>query len=135
VTLVLNVLWLALAGIWLFLGYVAAGVGTALTIVGIPWAIQAFKLAVFSLWPFGRAAYRNHAASATWSVIGNVVWVIIGGWWLALAHFLTGVLLVITVIGIPFGIANFKLAGVALLPFGVDIVDRKTAPAGAVTVA
>lgn len=118
----LNLIWLLLAGIELALGYVIGGLVMMLTIVGIPFGIQAFKLAGFTLWPFGRAVMPDES-SGFFTGLGNVLWLILVGWWLAAAHFVFGVLLCLTLIGIPMGIASFRMAGLALWPMGRRIVD------------
>jgi uncharacterized membrane protein YccF (DUF307 family) len=123
-SVVLNVLWVLLAGFWLCLAYLVAGVIQCLTIIGIPFGIQSFKLAGFALWPFGRVVVTRPNRSVGLSVAGNVLWFILAGLWLALAHALAGVVLCITVIGIPLGIANFKLIPLAISPFGKDIVKK-----------
>ncbi len=121
VRLLLNIIWLILAGFWLALGYALAGIVTVILIVTIPFGLQAFKLASYALWPFGRTVVRRHDAGAG-SVLGNVIWVLLAGWWLALEHLVTGVLLALTIIGLPLAIANFKLIAIALVPFGREIV-------------
>ncbi|GAA1793061.1 YccF domain-containing protein [Agromyces lapidis] len=118
----LNIIWLVLSGIWLFLGYVLAGVVMCILIVTIPWGIASFRIAGYALWPFGRTVVQKPTSGA-WSFIGNIIWVILAGWWLALEHLVAGVLLCITIIGIPLGIANFKLVPVSLAPLGKEIVD------------
>jgi uncharacterized membrane protein YccF (DUF307 family) len=118
---ILNVLWLVLSGFWLFLGYVAAGILMCVLIITIPFGIAAFRLGAYVLWPFGRTVVRRRDAGAA-STIGNVIWFILAGLWLAIGHIVTGILLCVTIIGIPFGIANFKLAFVAIAPLGKDIV-------------
>jgi uncharacterized membrane protein YccF (DUF307 family) len=118
----LNVIWLVLSGFWLFLGYVLAGVIMCVLIVTIPWGIASFRIAAYALWPFGRDVVSKPTSGA-WSFLGNVVWLILAGWWLALVHLVTGVLLCITIIGIPLGIANFKLVPVSLAPLGKEIVE------------
>lgn len=118
-----NVLWLILAGFWLAVAYAIAGLLCFITIVGIPFGIQAFKLGGYALWPFGRVVVRSPNSNLAISALGNVIWFIFCGWWLALLHIFTGLLLMITIIGIPLGIANFKMAGLALLPFGKQIVS------------
>ena len=120
-----NILWLILAGFWLAIGYVIAGILNCLIIIGIPFGIQAFKLAGYALWPFGRAVVARPDRAVAVSVVGNVFWFIFGGWFLVLAHVTTGILLMITIIGIPLGIANFKMAGLALAPFGKQIVSTE----------
>ena len=121
-SLVLNVLWVVFSGFWLFCAYLSAGVIQCITIIGIPFGIQSFKLAGFALWPFGRSVVRRSGASTSLSVVGNVVWFILSGLWLAIAHAVLGVLLCITIIGIPLGLGNFKMIPLALTPFGKDIV-------------
>lgn len=118
----LNVLWLVLAGFWLFVGYLVAGLLLMITIIGIPFGIAAFRIGFFALWPFGRRVVRKPSAGLG-SALGNVLWLILAGWWLALGHVVTGVLLCLTVIGIPLGLANFKLVPVSLLPLGKDVVS------------
>lgn len=117
----------------MFLGYLAAGIVQCLTIIGIPFGIQSFKLAGFALWPFGRSVIRRPTASTSLSLVGNVIWVLLSGIWLALGHLVLGVLLCITIIGIPLGVGNFKLIPLALTPFGKDIV-RNGAAHGSVIV-
>jgi uncharacterized membrane protein YccF (DUF307 family) len=137
VRLILNVIWLVLAGIWLAIGYVIAAVLLAITIIGIPFAVQSFKLAVFALWPFGRALARTNARHTGLRVVGNILWFVLAGWWLALEHVIVGVLLCITIIGIPLGVGSFKMAGAALAPFGREVVkisDLTEAQAGSISV-
>ncbi|WP_222869945.1 YccF domain-containing protein [Actinomadura decatromicini] len=117
----MNVLWLVLAGFWMALGYVLAGVICCILIITIPFGIASFRIAGYALWPFGRTAVPRRDAG-TASVLGNVIWIIVAGWWLALGHLTTGVLLCISIIGIPFGIANFKLIPISLTPLGHQIV-------------
>ena len=133
----LNVLWLVLAGLWLALGYVLAAVLMAITIIGIPFAKQALKLAVYALWPFGRTLVPSDTRHKGLSVVGNVLWFLLVGWWLALEHLIVGIVLCITIIGIPLGIASFKMAGAALVPFGKEVVelsDLARPPEGAIVV-
>jgi uncharacterized membrane protein YccF (DUF307 family) len=117
----LNIIWFVLSGFWMFLGYVAAGVLLCILILTIPWGIASFRMAAYALWPFGRTVVPKPGAGA-WSFLGNVVWVILAGWWLALGHILSGILLCLTIIGIPLGLANFKIIPISLLPLGVRIV-------------
>jgi uncharacterized membrane protein YccF (DUF307 family) len=118
----LNVIWLVLAGFWLALGYALAGIICCLLIITIPFGIASFRIAIYALWPFGRTVVRRPDAGAA-SMIGNVIWVIFAGWWLALGHLFTGIALCLTILGIPLGIASFKLIPVSLLPLGRMIVD------------
>lgn len=131
--LVLNVLWLVLAGFWMFLGYLVAAVLCVVFIVTVPFAVAALRIGLFALWPFGRTVVKRPSAGAG-STVGNVVWFLIAGWWLTLGHVLTGVLLCLTVIGIPLGLANFKLVRVSLAPFGRDIVPVDAAAPAAFVV-
>jgi len=117
----LNIIWLVLAGFWLFLGYLAAGVVLCVLIVTIPWGIASFRIGLYALWPFGRTVVAKPTAG-TWSFLGNVVWVIVAGIWLALGHILSGIALCITIVGIPLGIADFKMVPVSLAPLGKEIV-------------
>lgn len=117
-----NIIWLVFAGIWLAIGYLVAGMLNFITIIGIPFGIQAFKLAGYALWPFGRAVIRKPHTDVSISTLGNVIWFFFGGWFLTLAHLFTAVLLLVTIVGIPLGIANIKMAGLALAPFGKQVV-------------
>jgi uncharacterized membrane protein YccF (DUF307 family) len=134
----LNIIWLVLAGIWLALGYLFAAVLMAITIIGIPFAVQAVKLAGYAQWPFGRTLVPAETRLKGLSVIANVLWFILAGWWLALAHLFAGIALCITIIGIPLGVASFKMAGAALVPFGKEIVSlsdlSRRPPEGAIVV-
>lgn len=116
-----NLLWLVLAGWWLALLYVVAGLIAFVLIITIPFGIASFRLASYVIWPFGRRTeFRRDAG--VWSVVGNVLWIVVLGWELAIAHLIAGVLLCATVIGIPFGIACWKMVPLALLPLGQRIV-------------
>jgi uncharacterized membrane protein YccF (DUF307 family) len=117
-----NILWFFLAGLWMAIAYVVAGIIMCITIIGIPFGIQSFKLAGYALWPFGRMVLQRTDRDPALSCLGNVLWFVLAGLWLAIGHLITGVLLCITIIGIPFGIASFKLAGLALVPFGKTVV-------------
>ena len=129
---ILNILWLVLCGFWLAIGYVAAGVLMCILIVTIPFGVACFRLASYVLWPFGRTVVPKPDAGAG-SFIGNVLWFVLAGLWMAMAHIITGLALCITIIGIPLGVADFKLAAVAIAPLGKDIVrtddPRALAPA------
>lgn len=117
----LNVVWLLCCGLWMFLGYVLAGVIACVFIITIPFGIASFRIAGFALWPFGRTIVHSPLAGAA-SFLGNVIWFLVCGWVLALGHLLTGLVLVLTVIGIPLALANFKLIPVSLAPLGKRIV-------------
>ncbi|NYE19203.1 YccF domain-containing protein [Microbacterium immunditiarum] len=121
---VLNVIWLVLSGFWLFLAYIAAGILLCVLIVTIPWGIASFRIATYALWPFGRTIVEKQN-SGVWAFLGNVIWVILAGWWLALAHIVSGIALCITIIGIPLGIADFKMVPISIMPLGKDIVSTR----------
>ncbi|MCS7478922.1 YccF domain-containing protein [Umezawaea endophytica] len=120
--LILNLIWLILCGFWMAVGYAIAGIICCVLIITIPWGIASFRIANYALWPFGRTVVDRHDAGAA-SLIGNIIWIVVAGIWLAIGHVVTGVLLCVTIIGIPLGIANFKLIPVSLMPLGKVIVD------------
>ena len=124
--LLLNIIWFVLAGLWMALGYALAALVCFILIITIPFGIAALRIAMFALWPFGKTVVKRRDAGLA-SGIGNVLWFVLCGWWLALLHLLSGVLLCLTIIGIPLGLANFKLIPVSLLPLGREIVrvDRE----------
>jgi uncharacterized membrane protein YccF (DUF307 family) len=124
--LLLNLIWLVFGGLLLALGYAVVALVMFILIITIPFGIAAGRMALFCLWPFGRTLVRRPEAG-TGSLIGNVIWFILAGWWLALGHLVTGVLMCLTIIGIPLGLANFKLIPVSLRPFGREIVDIEQA--------
>jgi uncharacterized membrane protein YccF (DUF307 family) len=120
---ILNVLWLIFgSGIVLAIGYAIAGLICFALIITIPFGVASFRLASYSLWPFGRTLVPKPGAGLP-SAIANVIWIIVAGWWMALAHLFTGLAQCVTIIGIPFGIANFKLVPAALIPLGHEVVD------------
>lgn len=121
---ILNIIWVILAGWALFLGYLVAGVILCIPIVTIPWAIASFRLANYALWPFGRDVI-DRPTSGVGSVLGNIVWVVLAGWWLAIGHILSGIALCLTIIGIPMGIADFKMVPISLMPLGKEIVPSR----------
>ncbi|WP_374977252.1 YccF domain-containing protein [Microbacterium trichothecenolyticum] len=121
----LNIIWLVLSGFWMFLGYMLAGAVLCVLILTIPWGIASFRIGLYALWPFGRTIV-DKPTSGVGSFLGNVVWVILAGWWLAIGHIVTGIALCITIIGIPLGIASFKLVPISLMPLGKVIVDSRT---------
>ena len=129
----LNIIWLVLAGFWMALAYCLAAVLLAITIIGLPFAKQSLKLGVYALWPFGRALVQSPSRYKGLSIIGNVLWFVLAGWWLALGHLATGLALCLTIIGIPLGIADFKMAGAALVPFGRTVVRARELNAGMVS--
>lgn len=121
--LLLNLIWLVLSGFWMFCAYVLVGLLWCLTILGIPFGIACFRIAGYALWPFGRQIVRKPTAGVG-SFLGNVIWFIFGGLWLAIGHLVSGVLLCLTIIGIPLGLANFKLIPISLTPLGREIVPN-----------
>jgi uncharacterized membrane protein YccF (DUF307 family) len=129
VSLLLNIFWIVFGGLWMALCWVVAAVLMAITIVGLPWTRAAFNIASYTLLPFGQKAVSRAEYSGSKDVgtgplgfLGNVIWLVLAGWWLALGHLVTALLLAITIIGIPFGWAHLKLAGIALWPIGKIIV-------------
>jgi uncharacterized membrane protein YccF (DUF307 family) len=126
----LNLLWIVFGGLWMALGWVVAAIIMAITFIGLPWARAAFNIASYTLLPFGRKAVSraehlgsHDVGTGPFGLLGNIVWLVLAGWWLALGHLLTAILLAVTIIGIPFAWAHFKLAGIALWPIGKMIVD------------
>ncbi len=120
--LLLNIIWFVLCGLWMAIGYTIAGIICCLLIVTIPFGIASFRIAGYALWPFGRSIEHRPSAGLG-SLLGNVIWLIFAGWWLTLAHIVTGIAQCVTIIGIPLGIANFKLIPISLTPLGTRIVD------------
>jgi uncharacterized membrane protein YccF (DUF307 family) len=132
--LVLNIIWVLFAGIWLFLAYALVALACFILfflIVTIPFGVAALRIGVFALWPFGRTIVPKPRAGIG-SLIGNIIWIILFGWELAIAHIVTGILLCLTIIGIPLGLGNFKLIPISLFPFGAETVrtDRPLIPSG-----
>ena len=128
-SLLLNVLWIVFGGLWMAVAWVIAALIMAITIIGLPWTRAAFNIAAYTLLPFGqkavsRAAYtgREDFGTGPLGVLGNLIWLLLAGWWLALGHLITAILLAITLIGIPFAWAHLKLAGIALWPIGKMLV-------------
>ena len=119
--LILNLIWLVLCGWWMALAYVLAGVVCAILIITIPFAIASFRIASYVIWPFGRSITVRRDAGIG-SVIGNIIWIVLFGWGLALGHLASGIVMCLTIIGIPLGLANFKLIPISLVPLGVRIV-------------
>jgi len=125
-SIIMNLLWIILGGLFVFLGYVVAGIALCLTIIGIPWGIQCFKLSILALFPFGSEVATRWPDSTPTSGINillNIVWLIFGGIWIVFNHLIWGVFLCLSIIGIPFGIQHFKLMKLSFTPFGRDIVD------------
>src|SRR6478672_5999253 len=130
----LNLLWILFGGLWMAAGWVIAAILMAITIIGLPWARSAFNIAAYTLLPLGqkavsRADYlgRDDIGTGPLGFVGNLVWFVLAGWWLALGHLVTAILLAVTIIGIPFAWAHLKLAGLALWPIGKIIVPSEDA--------
>jgi uncharacterized membrane protein YccF (DUF307 family) len=121
IRLILNVIWLIFCGWWMTILYILAGIICFILIITIPFGIAAFRIASYVIWPFGRSITRNPRAGIA-SLIGNIIWIVLIGWWLALGHLTSGIALCLTIIGIPLGLADFKLIPISLLPLGVQIV-------------
>lgn len=126
--LLLNIIWFVLAGLWMAIAYALAALICFILIITIPFGIASLRIALFALWPFGKTVVRRPDAGVA-SGIGNVLWILLCGWWLALAHLISGVLLCLTIIGIPLGLANFKLIPISFLPLGREIVSVEEARA------
>jgi uncharacterized membrane protein YccF (DUF307 family) len=121
---ILNVIWLVLCGLWMAIAYLIAGLICFVLIITIPFGIASLRIANYVLWPFGRTIEPRRNAGVG-SMIGNIIWIVLFGWWLALGHLVTGVALCLTIIGIPLGLASFKIIPVTLLPLGVQIVPTE----------
>lgn len=119
--LILNVIWLIFCGVWMAIAYALAALVCFVLIIPIPFGIASFRIAGYVLWPFGRTIDKRPSAGVG-SLIGNVIWIILFGWWLAVGHLITGVLLCLTIIGIPLGLGSFKIIPITLAPLGVRVV-------------
>jgi uncharacterized membrane protein YccF (DUF307 family) len=120
-----NLIWLIFGGFFSALGYLVGGFALCLTVIGIPFGLQCFKLASFILWPFGREAVSTPSSGGCLATLLNIIWIICGGLWVAVMHIVFGLFLCITIIGIPFGKQHFKLVEISLMPFGKRIVDKE----------
>ena len=119
---ILNIIWLVFEGIWMAIAYFFVGVVCFILIITIPFGIASWRIANYVLWPFGRTIDRHpHAGVA--SLIGNIIWIILFGWWLAIGHLVFGIAMCLTIIGIPLGVASFKIIPITLVPLGVRIVS------------
>jgi uncharacterized membrane protein YccF (DUF307 family) len=127
---ILNIIWLVFGGFWLAVGYVAAGIVACIFIITIPFGIASFRMAGYCLWPFGRAVIARPGAGLG-SSLGNVIWFLVAGLWLAIGHVTTALAQAVTIVGIPLAIANLKMIPVTCFPFGKDIVDARSIPYGA----
>jgi uncharacterized membrane protein YccF (DUF307 family) len=131
----LNLSWIIFGGLWMAAGWVIAAIIMAITIIGLPWAWAAFNIASYTLLPFGRKAVSrteyfggSDIGTGLFGLIGNIIWLVLAGWWLALGHLITAIVLACTIIGIPFAWAHVKLAGIALWPIGKAIVPAEAKP-------
>jgi uncharacterized membrane protein YccF (DUF307 family) len=119
--LILNVIWLIFGGLWLAIGYLLAALVCFLLIITIPFGFAALRIASYALWPFGRTIVKKPSAG-TGALIGNIIWVLLFGIWLAIGHLVSAVAMAVTIIGIPLALANLKLIPVSLVPLGMEIV-------------
>jgi uncharacterized membrane protein YccF (DUF307 family) len=118
---ILNIIWLVLCGLWMAIGYCIAGIICCIFIITIPFGLASFRIANYALWPFGRTVVDRRDAGAP-SLLGNIIWIVFAGLWLAIGHIFTGILLCVTIIGLPLGVANFKMVPISLMPLGKEIV-------------
>ena len=133
VSLLLNLLWVVLGGFWMAVGWAIAAIVMAITIIGLPWARAAFTIAAYTLFPFGQRAVSRDAyfgqddiGTGPFGLLGNVIWFVLAGWWLVIAHVLSAVALAVTIIGIPLALADLKLIPISLAPLGKDIVPTRS---------
>lgn len=119
-----NLIWLLFGGLFSALAYFFGGVILCFTVIGIPFGLQCFKLGAFMLWPFGKQVEAETASSGSVSLLLNILWIVFGGLWLAIGHIIFGLLLFITIIGIPFARQHFKMVEVSLMPFGKRVVEK-----------
>jgi uncharacterized membrane protein YccF (DUF307 family) len=120
-----NIIWLIFGGFISAIGYIVGGLALCLTIVGIPFGLQCFKLAGFVLWPFGKEVVGTASGGGCLMLFLNIIWIVIGGIWIAVSHLVFGLILFITIIGIPFARQHFKLVEISLMPFGKTVVDKR----------
>ena len=124
----LNIIWLVFGGLWLAIGYFVAGVICCVLIVTIPWGIASFRIASYTLWPFGRMVVDKPGGNGVFALLGNVIWLLVAGIWIAVGHVVTAIAMALTIIGIPLAIANLKLIPVSLMPLGKQIVPSNAPP-------
>ena len=134
VSILLNILWILIGGAWMAFGWLVAAIIMAITIIGLPWARAAFNIAVYTLLPFGSRAVRRDEltgqediGTGPLGVIGNLIWFLLAGWWLALGHLIMAFFLAITIIGLPFAWAHLKLAAISLWPVGKEVISTEEA--------
>ena len=125
--ILLNIIWLIFGGLWLALGYFLAGLICCILIITIPFGIASFRIGVYALWPFGKTTVEKPTAGAA-SLIGNVIWILVAGIWLALGHIATALAMAVTIIGIPLAVANLKMIPISLMPLGREIVPVDSRP-------
>jgi uncharacterized membrane protein YccF (DUF307 family) len=125
--LILNIIWLLFGGLWMALGYLAAALISFLLIITIPFGFAALRIASYALWPFGRTIVDKPTAGAG-ALVGNVLWIVLFGIWLAIGHLVSAAAMAVTIIGIPLALANLKLIPVSLMPLGKEIVPIESAP-------
>ena len=125
--ILLNIIWLIFGGLWLALGYFAAGLICCILIITIPFGIASFRIGIYALWPFGKTTVERPTAGAM-SLIGNVIWILVAGIWLALGHIATAIAMAVTIIGIPLAVANLKMIPISLMPLGKEIVHVDARP-------
>lgn len=118
----LNIIWLVFGGFWLALGYAAAGVLCCILIITIPWGIASFRIAAYAFWPFGQTVVDKPGGMGAASMVGNVIWIVVAGIWIAIGHVTTAFAMAITIVGIPLAIANLKMIPISFMPLGKDIV-------------
>jgi uncharacterized membrane protein YccF (DUF307 family) len=119
-----NLIWLVFGGIFIALEYFVSSLFLMITIIGIPFGLQTLKLGILALWPFGSTTRQTDSGSGCLTVLMNVIWLLTGGLWIAVTHLVLGLLLTITLVGIPFGRQHFKLVALALSPFGREIISN-----------
>jgi len=119
-----NLIWLLFGGLIIAIQYLVGSIVLMITIIGIPFGVQTLKMAALALWPFGRDTQVHSRASGCLYILMNILWLLCGGLWIAASHAIFGLILCITIIGIPFGLQHFKLTAVALTPFGRDIINK-----------
>ena len=122
---ILNIIWLLFCGIWMAIAYFFAGLVCFILIITIPFGIASWRIANYVLWPFGRTIDRRETAGVA-SLIGNIIWIILFGWWLAIGHLVFGIAMCLTIIGIPLGLASFKIIPISIMPLGVRITPGRS---------
>ncbi len=122
----LNIIWLLFGGLWLAFGYFVAGVICCLLVVTIPWGLASFRIAAYAFWPFGRTVVDRPGSTGLFVLVGNVIWLLVAGIWIAIGHVVTAAAMAVTIIGIPLAIANLKLIPVSLMPLGKQIIPSNT---------